>query len=180
MTDLTVGYADALLKAARHENAVPIVSEEMQYLAREFSQNARVFYAPVFSVREQLATVEYILNGHFHPLTKRFMCLLASMRRLGGIVKITDAFVELVTKEMRKIDVYITAYDELLPDLESDLIQTACGKGLFDSQYLPNIEIHTAVDKDLLGGFIAECDGISWDCSLKTRLLEASKVIRKG
>jgi len=179
MADLASRYAEALLTAAKRENALPEVMEEIQFLAREFSQSAKVFYAPVFSAREQLATVEYVLNDKFHPLTKRFICLLAAMRRLGGICRISDIFVRLARREMRQIDLYITVHEAATPEMESELIHAACDMWMFDPRYLENVVSHITVDKNLLGGFIAECEGMSWDCSLRTRLMDMSKAIRK-
>ena len=179
MADLAVRYSAALLKAARQENALPVVTEEIQLLAREFSQWADVFYSPVFPLREQLATVDYVLGNSFHPLTKRFFCLLASMHRLGGIGKIADIFVKLALKEMKRIDLYITLYEEASPEMASELVWAACEKGLFDSQYRDTINLHISVDKSLLGGFFAECEEKIWDCSLRARLDDMAKVIRK-
>jgi len=179
MADLACRYAEALLTAAKNENALPAVLEEMQFLSREFSRSANVFYAPVFSVREQIATVEYVLNDKFHPLTKRFICMLASMRRLGGICRINDVFVKLALKEMKQIDLHITVFEDTTPEMEAELVQAACDKGLFDSEYRENVTSHITVDKSLLGGFVMVCDGISWDCSLRTRFADMSKAIRK-
>ena len=179
MADLAVRYAEALLKAAKRENALPVVAEEIEFLAHEFSHSAMVFYSPVFSVREQLATVDYVLGDNFHPLVKRFFCLLAAMRRLGGIEKIANTFALLAHKEMKRIDLFIKVYDEIDPEMVPELTEAVCKKGLFDPSFLADISPHISVDKNLLGGFIAECEGISWDCSLRTRLNDASKAMRR-
>ena len=179
MSDWTVRYAEALLKAAEQEAVLPRVTEEMQLLALEFSPWAKVFYAPVFPVREQLATVEYALGDRFHPLTKRFFCLLASMRRLGGIGRITGHFVKMALNEMHQIDLYITVHDDASLELASGLLQAACDKGLFEARYRDTVNLHMSVDKGLLGGFFAECEGMTWDCSLKERFNSMAKAIRK-
>jgi F0F1-type ATP synthase delta subunit len=41
---------------------------------------------------------------------------------------------------------------------------------LIETENTDNLIIRYKVDRELLGGFIMECDGISWDCSLRTRL----------
>jgi ATP synthase F1 delta subunit len=179
MINLASRYAEALLTAAKRENALKVVTEEMKTLACEFSGSTKVFSAPVFPVREQLATVSSVLGDHFHPLTKRFVCLLVSMRRLGGIGRIAAAFDKLARREMGQIDLFFTVYEDPAPKMKAELIQAAGGKGLFNPDCRENIELHFEIDKTLLGGFVAECDGISWDCSLRSRLTEMSKVIRK-
>jgi len=179
MADLAVRYAEALLMAAKRENALPEVAEELRFLAREFSQSAKVFYSPLFPVREQLATVDYVLGDRFHPLTKRFVRLLASMRRLGGIGKAADAFIALAHREMKRIDLHIAVFDEITPEMTSELVRAAGDKGLFDPKSREDIDLHITRDKNLLGGFIAECEGVSWDCSLRTRFDDVSKVMRR-
>jgi len=180
MADLPVRYAEALLMAARREGALPVVTEEIGYLAREFSRSAGEFSSPIFPVREQLATLDFVLGDRFHPLTKRFVCLLASMRRLGGIEKVADTFTKMARKEMKQIDLHLAVYERITPDEASVLVQASCDKGLFDSRERERVNLHISKDSGLLGGFVAECDGISWDCSLRTRLNDASKVMHRG
>jgi len=179
MADLAGRYAEALLKAAVRDGALQVVSDEMRFLAREFSQSADVFYTPLFTPREQLATVDYVLGDNFHPLTKRFIRLLADMERLGGIKKIAGAFDRLARKEMGRVDLNLTVYEEAPPEMTSKLVQAACIKGMFGQRDSGDIDLNVSVDKSLLGGFIAECEGIGWDCSLRSRLVDMSKAIRK-
>jgi F0F1-type ATP synthase delta subunit len=176
MADAAIRYAEALLMAVKRENALAAVTDELRLLAREFSPRAKVFAAPVFPVREQMATVNFVMADAFHPLTKRFMCLLASSRRLGEIGRIADAYDKMARKELGKTDLYLTVYEESAPDNTEYLVESSKAKGLFKVDR-KNVEIHLAVDKSLLGGFVAECEGLSWDCSLRARMLEMSKVI---
>ena len=184
MADAAVRYADALFTAAKKENALTQIAQDLSSLALEFAQSAVVFSAPVFPVREQLATVNYALGDKYHPITKRFFCLLASMRRLGEIEQIASVFDRMVCKEMEMIDLRIEVYaDDSSADgtseIKDKLVHAAGEKGLYDQKNKKNIRLNYKVDKGLLGGFIAECDGLSWDCSLHTRLVDMSKLIRK-
>ena len=189
MADAAVRYAEALLTAAKKENALAQVAGEIGSLSPGFIQCSVIFSAPVFPVREQLATVNYVLGDNFHQLTKRFFCLLASMRRLGEIEHIADVFDKMACNEMGKIDLHLEVYSDVTSDdetsgdesaeLKDKLINAAGVKGLYDSQNKKNIRLSYKVDKSLLGGFIAECDGLSWDCSLLARLVDMGKLIRK-
>jgi len=190
MADAAVRYAGALLAASKKENALTQVAEDLSSLAFLFAKNAAMFCAPVFPVREQLATVNYALGDKYHPITKRFFCLLASMRRLGEIEQIAAAFDRMACKEMGIIDLHLDVYaDDSSTDgtsadgtyeIKDKLVQAAGEKGLYDQNNKKNIRLNYKVDKSLLGGFIAECDGFSWDCSLRTRLVDMSKLIRKA
>jgi len=179
MADASIRYAEALFTAAKKENALSQVSEDLNSLSPEFAKSAAIFSAPVFPVREQLATVNYALGEKYHPITKQFFCLLASMRRLGEIENITAAFDRMACKEMGVIDLRMDVYSDESPEIKEKLINAAGAKGLYDPQNKKNIRLNYNVDKSLLGGFIAECDGISWDCSLRTRLVDMGKLIRK-
>jgi len=183
MVDAAVRYAEALLMAAKNENALAQVTQDLSSLAIEFTKSAALFSAPVFPVREQLATVNFALGDKFHPITKKFFCLLAKMRRLGEVEQIAAAFDRMACKEMGVIDLHMDVFDDSSADETSEikdkLIQAAGVKGLYDPQNKKNIRLNYRVDKSLLGGFIAECDGLSWDCSLRTRLVDIGKLIRK-
>jgi len=100
------------------------------------------------------------------------------MRRLGEIEKIAAAFDKMACKEMGMTDLHLEVFNDSL-ELKDKLIHAAGVKGLFDPQNKKNIRLNYKIDKDLLGGFVAECDGLSWDCSLRTRLVDVSKLIRK-
>jgi len=178
MADAANRYAEALLMAVKREKALTAVTDELRLLARAFAPRAKVFAAPVFPAREQAATVNFVLADAFHPLTRRFMLLLASSRRLGEIGSIADAYDKMARREMGKVDLNLTAYEELAPDKAECLLESVKAKGLFQADR-ENVELHLAVDKSLLGGFVAECEGLSWDCSLRARMLEMSKVIWK-
>jgi len=178
MADAARRYAEALLVAVKRENALTAVTDELRLLAREFSPRAKVFASPVFPVREQTATVDFVLGSAFHPLTKRFINLLASRRRLGEIGRIAAEYDKMARREMGKTDLYLTVFEEYAPDKAEHLVESAKAKGLFKTAR-ENIDLHLAVDKNLLGGFVAECDGLSWDCSLRARMVEMSKVIWK-
>jgi len=180
MVDTAVRYAEALLIAAKQEDALAAVTEEMRILAQGFSPYAGVFSAPVFPVREQLATVSFVLDGNFHPLTARFVTLLGSMRRLGDIGRIAAAYDKMARREMGLIDLNLSVYAETAPGLAPKLIRAAVEKGLLAPDCREqDVELHSEVDESLLGGFVMECDGISWDCSLRARLAEMSKMILK-
>jgi len=189
MADAAVRYAEALLTAAKNENALAQVAGDVSSLVPEFAQSAALFSAPVFPIREQLAAVDYALGDNFHPITKRFFCLLASMKRLGEVEQIAAAFDKMACKEMGVIDLRIEVYSEVpsveVPsgddssELKDKLINAAGVKGLYDPQNKKNIRLRYKVNKGLLGGFVAECDGLSWDCSLRTRLVDMGKLIRK-
>ena len=179
MADLAACYAEALFMAAKQENALPVVTDEMEILAQVFGKYAGAFYSPVFSIREQVAAIEYVLGDKFHPLTKRFFCLLASMRRLGGVKNITDVFVSLSHKETGQIDLNITVCREISQETANKIIQAAGEMGLYDLSYRENVNFRILQDSSLLGGFIVECDGKSWDCSLRTRLSHVTKIMQR-
>jgi len=180
MADYAARYAEALLAAAKRENSVREVCEEIGYLGRELARYAVVFDSPVFSVQEQLALLESVLGQKFHPLTVKFMCLLASMRRLGGIEKVAGAFVAIAHSDMGRIDLEIKVFEDATPEILNELVYAAGEKGLYDTGRIADISVSVSQDGSLLGGFSAECGGVVWDCSMRSRLGELSKILRKA
>jgi ATP synthase F1 delta subunit len=179
MSDAGLRYAEVLLTAAKNQNVLTAVTEEMRVLALGFSGCSGTFSSPAFPVREQLSAVDAVLGDKFNPLAKRFICLLISMRRLGEIDQIAEMYDEIARREMGQVDLHITVYEEPAPEMIPELIKAACEKGLFSPAYRENVNIRFTADESLMGGFIADCGGKSWDCSLKSRLAEISKMIRK-
>jgi F0F1-type ATP synthase delta subunit len=179
MSDAALRYAEVLLTAAKHEDALAVITDEINILANGFSDCSKVFSSPVFPVRDQLSTVDTVMYDKFHPLTKRFICLLAKMRRLGEIGQIAELYSEIARREMGQVDLHMTVYEEPAEEMAADLIGAACEKGLFRPDYRENVNIRFTVDKSLMGGFVADCDGKSWDCSLISRFAELSKMLRK-
>jgi F-type H+-transporting ATPase subunit delta len=179
MIDVDVRYAESLIKAADMENALFEVAGDMRSLAVAFSQCANLFKAPIFPVREQLAVVNDVLGGRLHPLSMRFISLLAEMRRVGDIEHIASLFEHLANKAMKKTELYITVFDEASEPLKTNMVEAAVGKGLIKPDSAERLIIKYTIDKSILGGFIMECDGFSWDCSLRTRLNAASGAVRK-
>jgi F0F1-type ATP synthase delta subunit len=179
MSDAGLLYAEVLLTAAKNENVLTAVTEEMKTLALGFSECSKAFSSPAFPVREQLAMADAVLGEKFNPLAKRFICLLISMRRIGEIGRIAEMFDEIARRETGQVDLHMTVYDEPAPEMIPELVSAACEKGLFSPVYRENVSIRFTPDKSILGGFIADCGGKSWDCSLRARFAEISKMIRK-
>jgi F0F1-type ATP synthase delta subunit len=178
MVNAAIRYAEALLTAAKQENVLPQVAEDMATLALGLSDSARAFSSPVFPLREQIATADSVLGDGFHPLTKRFVELLVEMRRMGQFKIVATAFDRVARKEMGLVDLHFTVYEDPAPEVASELVHAAEGKGLFHDARPENVKPHFEVDKAILGGFVAESEGVSWDCSLRSRFMEMAKVMR--
>jgi F0F1-type ATP synthase delta subunit len=179
MSDAGLLYAEVLLAAAKNENVLTEVTGEIKALALGFSGYSKEFSSPVFPVREQLDTVDAVLEGRCHSLAKRFICLLVSMRRIGEIEQIAEMYDEIARREMGQVDLHMTVYEEPAPEMVPGLVSAACKKGLFSPGCRENVNIRFTADKNILGGFVADCGGKSWDCSLRSRFVEVSKMIRK-
>lgn len=180
MVDIDARYANVLLKVALAENSASEVAEDMSLLRQGFSACAESFNSPIFTVKEQTDTVACVLDGKLHPLTMRFMYLLASMRRLGNIARIAAVFEHLSNKAAGFTELTITYCESLPKETEAALIKAAQSKGLIKARAADKLKIYKKADKGLLGGFVMECDGISWDSSLRTRLTDMAKTMRKS
>jgi F0F1-type ATP synthase delta subunit len=178
MVNAAIRYAEALLTAAKQENVLPQVYDDMATLTLALSDGARAFSSPVFPLREQIATADAVLGDGFQPLTKRFVELLVAMRRMGQFKIVATTFDRIARKEMGIVDLHFTVFDDPAPEVASELVHAASEKGLFHDARPENVKPRFEVDKAILGGFVAESEGVSWDCSLKTRFMEMAKVLR--
>jgi len=73
----------------------------------------------------------------------------------------------------------ITILRLTLLNIDSDevdkIVQAAQKKGLIESTSRDKLYLDIKLDKSILGGFIAECNGLTWDCSLRSRFNSISK-----
>lgn len=180
MNDVSVRYAVALKTVALKINEVNLVAEEIGQLAIILQPFIKTFSSPVFSVKKQTQIITSVLKDKCHPLSLRFVNLLVANRRLGDIKQISDTFKFLLEKETGLINLHFKVFYEPEPETIEKLIKATEKIGMYKQTEPKNIKTHFEVDKTIMGGFIAECDGFSWNCSLSTRLLNVTKYIKGG
>jgi F-type H+-transporting ATPase subunit delta len=161
-------YALAVFELAQEERAVEAVAADfatLKQLMAESPDLTRLVRAAVFSREEQAAG----MNGVLHrmeaaPLTRRFILLLASKRRLFALPDIIRAYSSLVAKQKGEMSAQVTSARPLSDDETAEL------KSILRSKLSKDVNLETRVDPSLLGGLIVKVGSRMIDSSLRTKL----------
>jgi F-type H+-transporting ATPase subunit delta len=161
-------YALAVFDLAQEERAVETVAADfatLKQLMAESPDLTRLIRAPVFSREEQAAG----MNGVLHrmeaaPLTRRFILLLASKRRLFALADIIRAYNSLVAKQKGEVSAQVTSARPLSDGETAEL------RSILKSKLSKDVILEARVDPSLLGGLIVKVGSRMIDSSLRTKL----------
>ncbi len=107
------------------------------------------------------------------PLTRKFILLLASKRRLFALGDIIRAYEGLVAKQRGEMTAQVTSARALSDDETADL------KAILRSKLSCEVMLETRVDPSLLGGLIVKVGSRMVDSSLRTKL-EGMRLAMRG
>jgi len=167
-TGLAGRYALAIFQLAQEERSVEAVAADFTTLKQLMAESqvlTRLIRAPVFSREEQAAGMNGVLNRmEAAPLTRRFILLLASKRRLFALADIIRAYASLVAKQKGEMSAQVTSARPLSDDETAEL------KSVLKSKTSKDVALETRVDPSLLGGLIVKVGSRMIDSSLRTKL----------
>ncbi|HEV2561584.1 MAG TPA: F0F1 ATP synthase subunit delta [Rhizomicrobium sp.] len=161
-------YATAIFELAVEEKAVEALERDFAVLRAMIDESpdlARLVKAPVFSREEQAKGMEAILNRmEAAPLTRRFVLLLASKRRLFALGDAIRAFGLLVAKMRGEVTAQVTSAHALS---DAEVMEL---KAILKSKLGRDARLDAKVDPSLLGGLVVKVGSRMIDSSLRTKL----------
>jgi len=161
-------YANAVFELAQDQKAVDAVSSDLASLRRaiEISPDlARLVRSPVFSAQDQTGALKAILEKlGAHPLTTKFVLLLAQKRRLFALNQIIASYERLVAKSRGETEAEVTSARHLNDDEIGEL------KSALKAKLGKEPRLHSRIDPTLLGGLIVKVGSRMIDSSLRTKL----------
>jgi F-type H+-transporting ATPase subunit delta len=170
-------YANAVFELAQDQKAIDAVSADLGSLRRALESSpdlARLVRSPVFSAEDQAKALQAILEKMgAHPLTTKFVLLLAHKRRLFALVPIIAAFEHLVAKSRGEMEAEVTAARHLNDDETAEL------KAVLKAGLGKEPRLHSRIDPTLLGGLIVKIGSRMIDSSLRTKL-DSLRAAMKG
>ena len=166
---LATRYAKSVLDLAIERNSVEAMLADMQLLhaicvqSRDFEVMLR---SPVISGDKKLSVITAILKSHnVNEITKAFINLLVAKGRELNLPEIAAAFIEQynILKKIRTVK--LTTAAPMNDAIKKTLASKIAG-------YMPNdtIDLKTAVDGNLIGGFVLEVEDKLYDASVKKHL----------
>jgi ATP synthase F1 delta subunit len=161
-------YAEALLAAARDEDAVePIRSQFREFVAAlSESEELRSFLRnPQIESRGKRETLEQLLAGADDRFLN-FVRLLAEKGRIGEAQEIHEEWERLLAEEENVLELELTTAVELSDEEAAEIvgqIEKASGRKVVATR---------SVDPDLIGGIVVQAGSQRLDASVRHRLEE--------
>lgn len=164
---ISVRYARALLKASNMEKLSEQVYADMQTLAAEYVNVPELSVTianPMLSKKQKEDLLITASGNSSSELTRRFFRLVLKEDR-GSIMQfIANSFITLYRKQNNLIRAKLSTAAALSSDSEARL------RRLVESKTNGSVEFSTAVDPDIIGGFVLEYDTYRLDASVKSQL----------
>ena len=175
MEEIARVYAEALFRAAKEEDKLDRVREQLQQLAEALESSREMqlfFFSPYFSSAEKIDGVHKALDGA-DPLLINFLDLLNEKHRMPVIFRIRRRFDEMWARENKRLEVTVTSAVDLDPSVSKQI-----GKEL-ESQTGQKIELRNRVDDGILGGLVLQVGNMVLDASIRNRLERLRKNIAR-
>jgi len=177
MAGMAGRYAAALFELAKDQRQIETVEGDVkafQALLDSSEDLRRLVRSPVIPADGQLRALTTLLGkAGISGLTSNFIKLLTRNRRLFAVADILRTFRALLARERGEVNADVATAHALTPaqmQVLSDSLKASIGK---------NVQIHTRVDPNLLGGLIVKVGSRMIDSSLRTKLNNL-KVAMKG
>jgi F-type H+-transporting ATPase subunit delta len=176
-TGLAGRYALAVFELAQEEKSVDAVAKDFVLLKQMMAGSpdlTRLVRAAVFSRDEQAAGMNAVLHRmEASALTRRFILLLASKRRLFALADIIRAYDGLVARLRGEMSAEVTSARPLSDE------ETAALKAVLKEKLSREIRLEAKTDPSLLGGLIVKVGSRMIDSSLRTKL-EGMRMAMRG
>jgi ATP synthase F1 delta subunit len=159
-------YARALYDAAKDENRVDAVREELGDFVeaqRQVPELRELLRNPQLDHRLKASALEELLGGE-EQLVRNFLMLLVEKGRAGEIEEVARDFERIVAQAEGVLDVELTTAVPLSEEEAGEVIaqiEKASGR--------PVVATHR-VDADLIGGIVLQAGSLRLDASVRGRL----------
>ena len=170
-------YGDALFEAARDCGKMDEIFEEVQSIGVILEENAelqKILGNPRVMREDKEQMIETIFRGRVSNEIVELMKLMIEKGRYSKIDSVFEYFIGLV-KEEKKIGIaYIATAVEL-----SEAQKEAVMQRLLQTTKYESFEMNYQVDASLIGGMVIRIGDRVVDTSIKTKLYELSKSLKK-
>ncbi|MGN0405048.1 MAG: ATP synthase F1 subunit delta [Bariatricus sp.] len=170
-------YGDALFEAAREAGRMDDMYEEvleLQKLLKENEELQKMMENPKVIREDKENVIETVFRGRISDEIVELMKLMIAKGRYSNIESVFDYYIGLV-KEEKKIGIaYVTTAVELTDGQKDEIVRR-----LLETTRYESFEMYYAVDVSLIGGMVIRIGDRVVDSSIKTKLYELSKSLRK-
>ncbi len=165
---ITGRYAKSLIDLALEQNKLERILEDVQSF-KKVSENRdflMMIKSPIVQASKKMSVVKALFDGKYDKLTMSFLRILIQKGREPYLPEIADEFIAQYKSIKHITSVKVTTATPM-----SATAITALQRQLEASpQTDTSVEIETAVDAELIGGFVLEFDGNIYDSSIAHKL----------
>jgi F-type H+-transporting ATPase subunit delta len=176
MEEIAEVYARALFQAAKEDDVLDRVHDELGQFAEALDENRNLqifLFSPYFSSDEKKQGVRRIVTDADERLLN-FLELLAERHRMPALFRIRRVFDGLWADENKLLPVTVTSATELDQGLVDDI-----GKRIQD-QTGRKVDLSSQVDPDVLGGLRVRVGNLVLDATVRNRLEQLRKQVAKA
>jgi F-type H+-transporting ATPase subunit delta len=170
---LAARYAKSLLDLAVEQNVLDATLQDMQTLDQVCKQShdfVVMLRSPVIKPHMKSAALNAVIGNKLQPLSKAFTTLLVNKGRESVLPEIATAFVQQYN-ELKKIrPVRLTTAMPV-----SDSVKEAIRAKVAGNMVGQTVQLETAVDASLIGGFTLEIGDKLVDASVRRDLNDIKK-----
>ena len=166
---IAVIYARALVELGQEKNELDALRDEVAALLAvlEDESDMRLFIeSPSIGKGDKLSVCERSLRGKLSDPLLNFLLLVIRKGREMFFMEILREFGILYDRAVGIVRAHVTTAEEMSSE-EADAMRDHLAKALGKT-----VILETAVDADVLGGFVIRYDGMVADASLKSELDE--------
>ncbi len=170
---LATRYAKSIIDLAVEQNQLEPVYSDMMFILRICKSNpdfVAVLRSPIIKPTSKGKIIEAITKERVSPLTSAFIKLLVAKTREINLPEIAAAFVDQYNVINNIHKVKITTAVQMSGSLKASILSK-----VKENTPLGSIDLETAVDEALIGGFILETEGKSIDASILRDLKDVNK-----
>lgn len=177
-SDVGQRYAQALFELARDGDALGPVDADLRALGGALSESAdlkRLIASPAFDADAKARGLDAVVAaGNAHPLTRKFIGLIARNRRSAALGAVITAFQRMLAEHRGVVAAQVTSaapLSEAQLQAVTAALQASLGK-------TPDLDIR--VDPAILGGLKVRVGSRLYDASLKTRLDQMKLALQRA
>ncbi|HYG39919.1 MAG TPA: ATP synthase F1 subunit delta [Cytophagales bacterium] len=164
---VSLRYAQSLLDLAQEKGLLEEVNKDMQLFEKVGREN-RAFLLmlknPIITHEKKLAVLKGIFKGRVNDLTIAIFDIIVRKHREPILLSVAKEFHNLYNERKGVEKATITTVAPLTEELRTKFIS------LIKNTFGKEVELHEAVNKDLLGGYVLKVGDRQIDESLRSKL----------
>lgn len=165
-------YAKSLLDLAIEQNQVDAVYADMKWIKGVCKSNkdfVALLNSPIIKAGTKETIVNAVIRSKVSKLTDAFIQLLIKKTRESNLPEIVTAFIDQYNQLKNIRRVKITTAAPVTDTIKENILAAV------KSTYQQQLEVETAVNEELIGGYLLETEGVLVDASILRDLRDVQK-----